>query len=81
MLFVFFSFSLHVLEVRNQLSEQLRVFDSHLEQKTQVLQDLSDYLRRRGEIEGEYARSLDKLADRFTSKTKKWGPSKWFHFF
>ncbi|XP_060793397.1 rho GTPase-activating protein 4a [Neoarius graeffei] len=58
-------------EVRNNLSEQLRVFDSHLEQKTQVLQDLSDYLRRRGEIEGEYARALDKLADRFTSKTKK----------
>ncbi|MCI4387619.1 hypothetical protein PGIGA_G00076340 [Pangasianodon gigas] len=60
-----------IKEVRNQLSEQLRVFDSHLEQKTQILQDLSDYLRRRGEIEGEYARSLDKLADRFASKTKK----------
>ncbi|KAF5902067.1 SLIT-ROBO Rho GTPase-activating protein 3-like isoform X1, partial [Clarias magur] len=60
-----------IKEVRNQLSEQLRVFDNHLEQKTQVLQDLSDYLRRRGEIEGEYARSLDKLADRFTAKTKK----------
>ncbi|XP_058265862.1 rho GTPase-activating protein 4a isoform X2 [Hemibagrus wyckioides] len=60
-----------VKEIRNQLSEQLRVFDSHLEQKTQVLQDLGDYLRRRGEIEGEYARSLDKLADRFASKTKK----------
>ncbi|KAM9445803.1 rho GTPase-activating protein 4a isoform 2-T3 [Clarias gariepinus] len=60
-----------IKEVRNQLSEQLRVFDNHLEQKSQVLQDLSDYLRRRGEIEGEYARSLDKLADRFTSKTKK----------
>ncbi|XP_060749398.1 rho GTPase-activating protein 4a isoform X1 [Tachysurus vachellii] len=60
-----------IKEVRNQLSEQLRVFDNHLEQKTQVLQDLSDYLRRRGEIEGEYARSLDKLADRFASKTKK----------
>ncbi|TSL61278.1 Caspase-9 [Bagarius yarrelli] len=59
-----------IKEVRNQLSEQLRVLDSHLEQKTQVLQDLSDYLRRRGEIEGEYARSLDKLADRFASKTK-----------
>ncbi|XP_062871913.1 rho GTPase-activating protein 4a [Trichomycterus rosablanca] len=60
-----------IKEVRNQLAEQLRVFDSHLEQKTQVLQDLSDYLRRRGEIEGEYARSLDKLADRFSSKIKK----------
>ncbi|XP_072512533.1 rho GTPase-activating protein 4a isoform X2 [Salminus brasiliensis] len=60
-----------IKEVRNQLAEQLRVFDSHLEQKSQVLQDLSDYLRRRGEIEGEYARSLDKLADKFTSKIKK----------
>ncbi|XP_022532908.2 rho GTPase-activating protein 4a [Astyanax mexicanus] len=60
-----------IKEVRNQLAEQLRVFDSHLEQKSQVLQDLSDYLRRRGEIEGEYARSLDKLADRFFSKIKK----------
>lgn len=63
--------SLSLSEVRNNLSEQLRVFDSHLEQKTQILQDLSDYLRRRGEIEGEYARALDKLADKFTSKTKK----------
>lgn len=63
--------SFSVSEVRNQLTEQLRVFDSHLEQKTQVLQDLSDYLRRRAEIEGEYARSLDKLAERFSSRIKK----------
>uniref|UniRef100_A0AAR2IHM7 SLIT-ROBO Rho GTPase-activating protein 3-like n=1 Tax=Pygocentrus nattereri TaxID=42514 RepID=A0AAR2IHM7_PYGNA len=60
-----------IKEIRNQLAEQLRVFDSHLEQNSQVLQDLSDYLRRRGEIEGEYARSLDKLADKFASKIKK----------
>uniref|UniRef100_A0AAY5EPB8 Rho GTPase activating protein 4a n=1 Tax=Electrophorus electricus TaxID=8005 RepID=A0AAY5EPB8_ELEEL len=58
-------------EVRNQLAEQLRVVDSHLEQKSQVLQELSDYLRRRGEIESEYARSLDKLVDKFTSKSRK----------
>uniref|UniRef100_A0A4W4HGY7 Rho GTPase activating protein 4a n=1 Tax=Electrophorus electricus TaxID=8005 RepID=A0A4W4HGY7_ELEEL len=57
--------------VRNQLAEQLRVVDSHLEQKSQVLQELSDYLRRRGEIESEYARSLDKLVDKFTSKSRK----------
>ncbi|KAI4874365.1 hypothetical protein NFI96_017459 [Prochilodus magdalenae] len=60
-----------IKEVRNQLAEQQRVFDCHLEQNSQVLQDLSDYLRRRGEIEGEYARSLDKLADKFTSRIKK----------
>ncbi|XP_076133240.1 rho GTPase-activating protein 4-like isoform X2 [Alosa pseudoharengus] len=60
-----------IKEVRSQLVEQLRVFDQQLEQKTQVLQDLSDYLRRRGEIEAEYARSLDKLAERFSSKIKR----------
>ncbi|XP_053499183.1 SLIT-ROBO Rho GTPase-activating protein 3 isoform X2 [Ictalurus furcatus] len=58
-------------EVRSQLSEQLKVLDAQLEQKTQQLQDLSDYLRRRGEIEAEYARSLEKLSERFTLKTKK----------
>jgi len=59
------------LEVRLQLAEQLRIFDGQVEQKTQVFQDLVDYLRRRGEIEGEYARSLDKLCDRFSSRTRK----------
>ncbi|KAI1890215.1 hypothetical protein AGOR_G00151380 [Albula goreensis] len=60
-----------IKEVRSQLSEQLKVLDVQLEQKTQMLQDLSDYLRRRGEIEGEYARSLEKLAERFTAKIKR----------
>ncbi|XP_027026238.1 SLIT-ROBO Rho GTPase-activating protein 3 isoform X3 [Tachysurus fulvidraco] len=61
-----------IKEVRGQLSEQLKVLDAQLEQKTQQLQDLSDYLRRRGEIESEYARSLEKLSERFTLKTKKY---------
>ncbi|XP_030624679.1 rho GTPase-activating protein 4a [Chanos chanos] len=64
-----------IKEVRLQLAEQLKVFDCQLEQKVQLLQDLSDYLRRRGEIEGEYARSLDKLAERFSSKIKRKEPS------
>ncbi|XP_035243516.1 SLIT-ROBO Rho GTPase-activating protein 3 isoform X2 [Anguilla anguilla] len=60
-----------IKEVRNQLSEQLKVLDAQLEQKTQQLQDMSDYLRRRGEIEGEYARALDKLTERFTKVKRK----------
>lgn len=60
-----------VPEVRCQLVDQLKVLDLQLEQKTQQLQDLGEYWRRRGEIEGEYARSLDKLAERFTSKIKR----------
>ncbi|KAG7520250.1 rho GTPase-activating protein 4-like [Solea senegalensis] len=60
-----------IKEVRCQLTDQLKVLDLQLEQKTQQLQDLTDYLRRRGEIESEYARSLEKLAERFTSRIKR----------
>ncbi|KAM9350613.1 rho GTPase-activating protein 4a [Symphorus nematophorus] len=64
-----------IKEVRCQLVDQLKVLDLQLEQKTQQLQDLTDYLRRRGEIESEYARSLEKLAERFTSRIKRKEPS------
>ncbi|XP_033825820.1 SLIT-ROBO Rho GTPase-activating protein 3-like [Periophthalmus magnuspinnatus] len=63
-----------IKEVRCQLIDQLKVLDLQLEQKSQQLQDLTDYLRRRGEIESEYARSLDKLAERFTSRIKRKDP-------
>ncbi|KAJ3586627.1 hypothetical protein NHX12_013023 [Muraenolepis orangiensis] len=64
-----------IKEVRSQLVEQVKVLDLQLEHKSQQLQDLSEYLRRRGEIEGDYARSLERLADRFTAKTKRKEPS------
>ncbi|KAK7128718.1 hypothetical protein R3I94_017074 [Phoxinus phoxinus] len=60
-----------IKEVRGQLSEQLKILDAQVEVKTQQLQDLSEYLRRRGEIEAEYARSLEKLSEKFTVKTKR----------
>ena len=58
-------------EVRSQLVDQLKVLDLQLEHKSQQMQDLSEYLRRRGEIEGDYARSLERLAEKFTSKIKR----------
>uniref|UniRef100_A0A3Q2Q3L4 Rho GTPase activating protein 4a n=2 Tax=Fundulus heteroclitus TaxID=8078 RepID=A0A3Q2Q3L4_FUNHE len=64
-----------IKEVRCQLVDQLKVLDLQLEQKSQQLQDLTDYLRRRGEIECEYARSLEKLAERFTLRIKRKEPS------
>ena len=73
-IFLILSLSLvvrHLSEVRCQLADQLKVLDLQLEQKSQQLQDLTDYLRRRGEIESEYARSLEKLAERFTSRIKR----------
>ncbi|XP_054632457.1 rho GTPase-activating protein 4-like [Dunckerocampus dactyliophorus] len=64
-----------IKEVRCQLVDQLKVLDLQLEQKSQQLQDLADYLRRRGEIESEYSRSLEKLAERFTNRIKRKEPS------
>ncbi|KAM8830258.1 rho GTPase-activating protein 4a [Synchiropus picturatus] len=64
-----------VKEVRGQLVEQLKVLDLQLEQKSQQLQDLSEYLRRRGEMESEYSRALEKLAERFTHRSKRKDPS------
>ncbi|XP_057686422.1 rho GTPase-activating protein 4-like isoform X2 [Corythoichthys intestinalis] len=60
-----------IKEVRCQLVDQLKVMDVQLEQKTQHLHDFSDYLRRRSEIESEYSRSLEKLAERFTNRIKR----------
>ncbi|KAM6981758.1 rho GTPase-activating protein 4a isoform 1-T1 [Tautogolabrus adspersus] len=64
-----------IKEVRSQLVDQLKVLDLQLEQKSQQLQDLTDYLRRRSEIESEYARSLEKLSERYTSRIKRKEPS------
>uniref|UniRef100_A0A3B4XG05 FCH domain-containing protein n=1 Tax=Seriola lalandi dorsalis TaxID=1841481 RepID=A0A3B4XG05_SERLL len=64
--------------LRAQLTDQIKVLDSQVEVKQQQLSDLSEFLRRRGDIEAEYARALDKLTERFTHKTKKkeqWGQS------
>ncbi|MEQ2279979.1 hypothetical protein AMECASPLE_014844, partial [Ameca splendens] len=64
-----------IKEMRCQLLDQLKVLDLQLEQKTQQLQDMTEYLRRRGEIESEYARSLEKLTERFTLRIKRKEPS------
>ncbi|XP_040048506.2 SLIT-ROBO Rho GTPase-activating protein 3 isoform X2 [Gasterosteus aculeatus] len=65
-------------DLRAQLTDQIKILDSQVEVKQQQLSDLSEFLRRRGDIEAEYARALDKLTERFTHKTKKkeqWGQS------
>lgn len=65
-------------DLRAQLTDQLKVLDNQVEVKQQQLSDLAEFLRRRGDIEAEYARSLDKLTERFTHKTKRkgeWGQS------
>ncbi|XP_044066259.1 SLIT-ROBO Rho GTPase-activating protein 3 isoform X2 [Siniperca chuatsi] len=71
-------YELQMKDLRAQLTDQIKILDSQVEVKQQQLSDLSEFLRRRGDIEAEYTRALDKLTERFTHKTKKkeqWGQS------
>ncbi|XP_041130853.1 SLIT-ROBO Rho GTPase-activating protein 3-like isoform X2 [Polyodon spathula] len=59
-----------VKEIRSQMAEQLKSLDLHVEMRVQLLQDLSEFFRRKAEIETEYSRGLEKLAERFSSRIR-----------
>ncbi|KAJ8378974.1 hypothetical protein AAFF_G00232680 [Aldrovandia affinis] len=59
-----------VKEIRNQLVEQFKCLEQQSESRLQLLQDLQEFFRRKAEIELEYSRSLEKLAERFSSKIR-----------
>ncbi|MGH0146303.1 UNVERIFIED_CONTAM: hypothetical protein FKN15_007476 [Acipenser sinensis] len=58
------------MRLRLKLAEQLKSLDLHVEMRVQLLQDLSEFFRRKAEIETEYSRGLEKLAERFSSKIR-----------
>uniref|UniRef100_A0A3B5M5Q1 F-BAR domain-containing protein n=1 Tax=Xiphophorus couchianus TaxID=32473 RepID=A0A3B5M5Q1_9TELE len=57
-------------DVRAQLAEQQRCLEQQTEMRVQLLQDLQDFFRKKAEIETEYSRNLEKLAERFMAKTR-----------
>uniref|UniRef100_A0A8C7NEH8 SLIT-ROBO Rho GTPase-activating protein 1 n=1 Tax=Oncorhynchus mykiss TaxID=8022 RepID=A0A8C7NEH8_ONCMY len=57
-------------EIRAQLVEQQKSLDQQTEMRVQLLQDLQDFFRKKSEIEMEYSRNLEKLAERFMAKTR-----------
>ncbi|XP_018432332.1 PREDICTED: SLIT-ROBO Rho GTPase-activating protein 2 [Nanorana parkeri] len=59
-----------VKEIRAQLLEQLKCLDQQCDLRTQLLQDLQDFFRKKAEIEMDYSRNLEKLTERFLSKTR-----------
>ncbi|KAK1161461.1 SLIT-ROBO Rho GTPase-activating protein 3-like isoform X1 [Acipenser oxyrinchus oxyrinchus] len=59
-----------VKEIRAQLVEQFKCLEQQSESRIQLLQDLQEFFRRKAEIQMEYSRSLDKLAERFSSKIR-----------
>uniref|UniRef100_A0A671SC65 SLIT-ROBO Rho GTPase activating protein 2a n=1 Tax=Sinocyclocheilus anshuiensis TaxID=1608454 RepID=A0A671SC65_9TELE len=56
--------------IRAQLVEQLKCLDQQCELRVQLLQDLQDFFRKKAEIEMDYSRNLEKLAERFLAKTR-----------
>uniref|UniRef100_A0A8C2ZFB3 SLIT-ROBO Rho GTPase-activating protein 1 n=1 Tax=Cyclopterus lumpus TaxID=8103 RepID=A0A8C2ZFB3_CYCLU len=61
---------LRSLQIRAQLVEQQKCLDQQTEMRVQLLQDLQDFFRKKAEIEMEYSRNLEKLAERFMAKTR-----------
>ncbi|XP_077385438.1 SLIT-ROBO Rho GTPase-activating protein 2 isoform X2 [Festucalex cinctus] len=59
-----------VKEIRAQLVEQLKCLDQQCELRAQLLQDLQDFFRKKAEIEMDYSRNMEKLAERFLTKTR-----------
>ncbi|XP_072238123.1 SLIT-ROBO Rho GTPase-activating protein 3-like isoform X3 [Leuresthes tenuis] len=59
-----------VKEIRNQLVEQFRCLEQQSESRLQLLQDLQDFFRRKAELQLEYSRGLDKLAERYSAKIR-----------
>ncbi|XP_055984961.1 SLIT-ROBO Rho GTPase-activating protein 3 isoform X1 [Sorex fumeus] len=59
-----------IKEIRAQLAEQLRCLEQQAESRLQLLQDLQEFFRRKAELELEYSRGLDKLAERFSSRIR-----------
>ncbi|KAM9313141.1 SLIT-ROBO Rho GTPase-activating protein 1 isoform 2-T2 [Gastrophryne carolinensis] len=59
-----------VKEIRAQLVEQQKCLEQQTEMRVQLLQDLQDFFRKKSEIEMEYSRNLEKLAERFMAKTR-----------
>ncbi|XP_077190893.1 SLIT-ROBO Rho GTPase-activating protein 2 isoform X4 [Paroedura picta] len=63
-------YDMQVKEIRAQLMEQLKCLDQQCELRVQLLQDLQDFFRKKAEIEMDYSRNLEKLAERFLAKTR-----------
>uniref|UniRef100_A0A8C7XA75 SLIT-ROBO Rho GTPase-activating protein 1 n=1 Tax=Oryzias sinensis TaxID=183150 RepID=A0A8C7XA75_9TELE len=60
----------HKSFIRAQLVEQQKCLDQQTDMRVQLLQDLQDFFRKKAEIEMDYSRNLEKLAERFMAKTR-----------
>ena len=65
------SFSLSSPDIRRQLNDQLACLDLRMESKVSLLTEFMEFFKKRGEVEYEYARSLERLCEKFERNTKQ----------
>lgn len=59
------------LDVRRQLGDHLGCLEFRMESKLSLLAEFQEFFKRRGEVEYEYARSLERLCEKFERNTKQ----------
>lgn len=64
-------FSMDTLDIRRQLSDQLGCLEFRTESKLSLLTEFQEFFKRRGEVEYEYARSIERLCEKFERNTKQ----------
>lgn len=57
-------------DLRSSLADHVHTLEHHADLRLAVLADSIEFLRRRADIESEYARSLDRLAERFAARLR-----------
>ena len=59
------------VEMKKQLSDQSARFDMRTEAKSFLLSEFSEYLRKRADLEFQYAKDLEKLGDKLERNLAK----------
>lgn len=62
---------LQIKDIRRQLGDHLGCLELRMESKLSLLAEFQEFFKRRGEVEYEYARSLERLCERFERNTKQ----------
>ncbi len=58
-------------DIRRQMQDQLASLEFRMESKVSLISEFQEFFKRRGEIEYEYARSMERLCEKFEKNTKQ----------
>ena len=61
----------YLVDVRKQLGDQLGSLDFRMDSKLSLMAEYQEFFKRRGEVEYEYARALERLCEKFERNTKQ----------